>query len=119
MTEEQQIQESIVGHRLRNAQLRRSLVDKGVVLSAQRPVDVHFWAETQRDAAILARALYQKGFLLKLIAPAAGPVDEERWTVEAGALIVPDEILGDTFTAAMIRLAAGCGATYDGWATEA
>jgi hypothetical protein len=98
--------------------LEASLSKKGVDLSQQRPTDVHFWAWSQRDAAVLARDLFKKGFLVKLIAPSPLPDSAERWAIEAGALIVPAEILGEEFTDGMVRLAARCEATYGGWGTE-
>ncbi len=115
---EDQIQESLAKHRQRNAGLKQVLLDKGVNLTEQRPTDVHFWAWSQRDAAVLARELFKKGFLVKLLSPSPAPGDEGRWGIEAGALIVPEQILGDEFTEGMVRLAAQCDAVYDGWGTE-
>jgi regulator of RNase E activity RraB len=115
---EDQIQESLTRHRKRNADLRQVLLGKGVNLTEQRPADVHFWAWTQRDAAVLARELFKKGFLVKLLSPSPTPDDEAKWGIEAGALVVPDQILGDEFTEGMVRLAAQCDSVYDGWGTE-
>ena len=117
MTEDE-ILESIAGHRHRNIQLRQVLSDKQVNLSEQRPTEVHFWAWSERDAAVLAQELYKKGFLVKLLSPAPTPEDEERWNIEAGALIVPEKILGDEFTEKMVRLAAREDSVYDGWMTK-
>jgi hypothetical protein len=36
----------------------------------------------------------------------------------AGALIVPEQILGDEFIEGMVRLAAQCDAVCDGWGTQ-
>ncbi len=112
------VHESLAKHRKRNADLRQVLVGKGVNLSEQCPADIHFWAWSQRDASVLARELFKKGFLVKLLSPSPAPEDEDRWGIEAGALIVPDQILGDDFTEGMVRLAAQCEAVYDGWGTE-
>lgn len=111
-------EEALEKHRKRNADLRRVLLGKGVNLTEQRPTDVHFLTWSQRDAAILARELFKKGFLVKLLYPSPTPDDKARWGIEAGALIVPDQILGDEFTEGMIRLAAQCDGIYDGWGTE-
>lgn len=97
-----QIVQALAGHLQRNALLKQALVDKNVDIDRQRPIDIHFWTPSQHDAAVLARELYKKGFLVKLIASSG---DGNRWSVEAGALIVPEEILGDEFTEAMVRLA--------------
>lgn len=115
---ESQIQESLARHRERNAALKQVLLDKGVSLNEQRPTDVHFWAWSQRDAAVLARELYRRGFLVTLLLPSPESEDEDRWSIEAGALIVPNQILGDDFTEGMLKLAAQCDAVYDGWGTE-
>jgi len=117
MTEDQ-FAEAMAGHRRRNAELKDTLSENGVDLLHRRPIDVHFWAWSQRDAAILGRELYRKGFLVKTIARSRIAGDEESWSVEAGALIVPEEILGEEFTDDMVRLAARCEAVYDGWGTE-
>ena len=117
MTEDQ-ILESIAGHRQRNIQLRQALSDKKVNLSEQRPTDVHFYAWSQSDAAVLARELFKKGFLVKVLSPSPEPGDEELWNIEAGAQVVPEEILGDEFTEGMVRLAARFDSVYDGWGTS-
>lgn len=117
MTEDQ-IFESISRHRERNADLRQVLSGKGVNLSEQRPVDVHFCAWNQRDAAVLSRELIRKDFLVKLLSPSPTSDDEARWAIEAGALVVPDQILGDEFTEGMVKLAAQFDSVYDGWGTE-
>jgi hypothetical protein len=76
MTEEQ-LQESIGAHRECNAPMRQMLSGRGGDLSEQRPIDVHFWAWTQRDAAVLGRELFKKGFLVKLLSPSPTPDDED------------------------------------------
>lgn len=117
MTEDE-ILESIAGHRQRNTQLRQVLSDKQVNLSEQRPTEVHFWAWSERDAAVLAQELYKKGFLVKHISPSPEPGDEKLWSIEAGAQVIPEEILGDEFTEGMVRLAARFDSVYDGWGTS-
>lgn len=112
-----EIQSAIAAHRTRNAELRERLMQNGVGLAERRPVDVHFWANDQHDAALLGRELFKKGFLIKLLAP-THDADDSRWNVEAGALVPPEQILGDQLTEQLVRLAADCGAVYDGWATE-
>ena len=115
---EKRIQESIAGHRQRNVMLRQVLSEKKVNLSEQRPIDVQFWAWSQQDAALLARELYKKGFLVKHISPSPEPGDEKLWSIEAGAQVIPEEILGDEFTEGMVRLAARFDSVYDGWGTS-
>jgi len=116
MTEEE-IQSTISRHRSRNAELRQVLTAKRVSLTHERPVDVHFWAGDQSDAAVLARELYRRGYLVTVIARAAAEQDEERWNVEAGANIAPQKVLSDEFTEELVRLAAAHDSAYDGWGT--
>jgi len=115
---EEEIQTSIDAHRARNTELRKQLTLKTVALSDARPVDVHFWAGDQHDAAMLGRELFKKGFLVKLLAPASDGGRASRWNVDAGALIPPEDILGDRLTERLVRMAADCDAVYDGWGTE-
>jgi regulator of RNase E activity RraB len=114
---EDEIQAAIAGHRARNAELGRVLASKGVELTEKRPVDVHFWADDQHDAALLAKEGFRKGFLVKLLCPSQDSGDG-RWNVEAGALVPPDQVLGDHLTEQLVRIAANCGAVYDGWGTQ-
>lgn len=90
------------------------LEGKSVPLAEERPVDVHFWASSQRAAAVLGRKLYQMGFLVKLIAPIPQG-DKERWSVEAGVRIAPEKMISDELTETLVRLAADDDAEYDGW----
>jgi Regulator of ribonuclease activity B len=116
MTEEQ-IQNTISNHRSRNLHLRQVLLEKAVSLGEARPSDVHFWAAHQKDAALLARELYGRGYLVTVIAHTSDP-DEERWNVEAGARIIPQNALSDEFTEDLVQLAAAYGSMYDGWGTS-
>jgi len=86
-------------------------------LTEERPVDVHFWAWDQTDAANLARELYRRGYLVTVIARADAEQDEECWNVEAGAKIAPQNVLSDEFTEDLVRLAAAHDSAYDGWGT--
>jgi hypothetical protein len=97
----------------RNAALLARLEEKGLDLTKHRPTDVVFLAGTQHDAAVLGRELSQRGFLISLLAPR-----EEKWVLEAGALIVTGEALGEQFTEAMVQLAARHEAHYDGWGCD-
>jgi regulator of RNase E activity RraB len=113
-----EIDSALAAHRARNTELRQLLLTKNVVLSEERPVDVHFWADDRHDAATLARGLFKKGFLVTLLAPSSENATGAGWNVEAGALIAPDQILGERLTEQLVRMAAECNATYDGWGTQ-
>jgi hypothetical protein len=115
---EKAIAKAINGHRERNRELRARFEERKTNLDAPRPIDFHFWAWTQRDAAVLGRSLYQTGFLIKLLAPAPAENDPDRWSVEAGAKIPLTEALSDERTEKLVRLAAKEDAVFDGWGTS-
>ena len=102
-------------HWERNAELRKSLIAQHVTLTEERPIEVFFRAQTQRDAAILARELYRRGFLVTLLAPASTSDAAGGWTVAARVIAPPEEVLGEKFTERMLQLAAEHDAVYDGW----
>jgi hypothetical protein len=72
------------GHENRNEELLRTLQTKGVALDKGRSVEHHFWANSQREAARLARKLYERGFLVLAISPVSTEADSKLWDVEAG-----------------------------------
>ena len=112
-----EIRAEIAEHRARNVELRQVLISEGIELTKKRPFDVHFFADGQHDAALLARELFRERFLVKLLS-ASEETEERCWTVEAIAEVRPDEILGDRLTEHLVRLAANCRAVYDGWGTQ-
>jgi len=65
---EDAITTAVEKHYARNQHLRLEFEQRGVDLDAPRPIEFHFWAWPQRDAAVVARSLYQMGFLVRLIA---------------------------------------------------
>src|SRR5215813_6661528 len=105
-------------HHERNPELRVKFEQKETNLEESRPVEFYFCARSQRDAAVLGRSLYQLGFLIRQIAPAATDDDPERWLVEAGARISLHQALGDELAKKLIDLAAAEDATFDGWGTS-
>ena len=112
------IAQSIAEHRKRNVELRATFENRHVNLEEPRPIDFHFWAWTQRDAAVLGRSLYEIGFLIRLLAPAAAENDPERWALEAGAKISLKEALSDELTERLVTLATREDAVFDGWGTS-
>lgn len=109
------IAQELRGHRQRNRELRAKLEGQKVDLAEPRPVEFHFWAWTQRDAAALGRALYQMGFLVRLLTPAPKPDDADRWSIEAGAKIPLTQALGDELAEKLVKLASAEDAVFDGW----
>ncbi|HEU0124241.1 MAG TPA: ribonuclease E inhibitor RraB [Bryobacteraceae bacterium] len=106
------------GHKERNRKLRVTFAQRNVDLNEPRPIEFHFWAWTQRDAAALGRSLYQMGFLVRLLAPAPIDADPDRWAIESGAKIPLTQALGDELAEKLVKLAAGENAVFDGWGTS-
>jgi regulator of RNase E activity RraB len=114
---ETEIQECISGHRSRNNELRRLLMEKGRSLTEETPIDIHFWGWDQIDAAVLAKELYRRDYLVTVIARSSAAQDEEQWNVEAGAKMSLQKALSDEFTEDLVRFAVGHNCIYDGWGT--
>ena len=112
------IERQLGRHRERNHELKAKFERRQVDLTVARPVEFHFWAWSQRDAAVLGRALFQMGFLIRLLAPAPGPDDPDKWSIEAGAKIPLAQALGDELAEKLINLASAEDAVFDGWGTN-
>ena len=115
--EENGILESIRGHEARNAALLEKLTENGVTLEEARPVDHHFWAPDQNSAALLAKALYERQYLVTAIGPAHEEGQAEVWDVSTQITRSPREAASSSLSEELVRLAAEFGATYDGWGT--
>lgn len=115
---ESQIEEEISGHEARNAALRRVFVEKGVDFGEARLVECHFWTWCKEDAAGLAKALLNRGFLILSQGLAASSNDPSLWSVEAGIKQSIDLTLRREFTDELVRVAAEHSGRYDGWGTS-
>ncbi len=73
MTSEADIEASFEGHAARNEELLKLLREKGVSVNKSRSVEHHCWASDQENAALLAKSLYARGYLVLAICP---PEDE-------------------------------------------
>jgi len=112
------IAKEINGHRERNRELRAKFEERNLDLDEPRPIEFHFWAWSQRDAAVLGSSLYQMGFLVRLLAPAPAENDPDRWSVEAGTKIPLTQALGDELAEKLVKIAAAEDAVFDGWGTS-
>ena len=112
---EKSIHKEISQHGKRNRELRSNFEQKQVDLVEARPIEFQFWARSQRDAAVLARVLYEMGFLIRLLSPTPAAGDPERWAIEAGAKIPLERALGSELTEKLVRLASKEDAIFDGW----
>jgi regulator of RNase E activity RraB len=115
MLNDSEIQESMAGHAERNAELLEHLRKKGVSLDTPQSVEHHFWAEDQQSAALLAKELYGRGYLVLVISPADTEDGSKLWNVEAGIKRTLGEAADSAVTEDLIRLAGRFNATYDGW----
>ena len=106
------------GHDGRNEELLRTLQTRGVALDKARSVEYHFWANSQREAAMLAKELYNRGFLVLAISPVDGADGSQSWNVEAGATHAPAVAASRETSEDLTRLAAQFDAIYDGWGTS-
>jgi len=115
---ERAVTKAIKEHQNRNRALRVHFEERKVSQNRPQPIDFHFWAWTQRDAAVLGKSLYQMGFLIRLLAPAPAATDPDRWSIEAGARIPLKEALSEQLTERLVRLAAQVDSIFDGWGTS-
>jgi regulator of RNase E activity RraB len=113
--EEVEIQESMAGHAERNAALLANLRKKGIRLDTPQSVEHHFWAEDQQSAALLAKELYGRGYLVLAISPADTEDGSKLWNVEAAIKRALSEAADPAVTEELVRLAGRFNATYDGW----
>src|SRR5258708_3670713 len=116
--DERQINGILRGHESRNEELLRALQTKGVALDKGRSVEHHFWANSQREAALLAKELYDRGFLELAISPVSTEDDSKLWDVEAGVQQAPTVAASREISEELTRLAAQFDAVYDGWGTS-
>ena len=118
MTYKSNIEASIEGHTARNRELLDVLREQGVNLGETREIDHHFWASSQTNAALLAKACYERGYLVQFVGPVEDENSSESWSVEARIERTPAEAASAGLTEELVRLAAEFESTYDGWGTE-
>ena len=111
------IRESLRGHEARNAKLLDDLKAKHADLATSRSIDHHFWAPDQRSAALLAKSLYDRGYLVLMISPAETK-DGQLWNVEAGFKRSLVAAASAGVTEELVTLAAQFDAEYDGWGSS-
>jgi Regulator of ribonuclease activity B len=101
--------------RVRNKALLERLRGKHVALDQHRQVQHAFWAATQKSAALLARELYVRGFLILKIAPSDGESPE--WNVEAERKSTALQAASEDTVRELVDLARRFDCVYDGWGT--
>ena len=110
--------DALEGHMKRNAALVKELHDRGADLTVPRSVEHHFWAKSQRDAAMFARELYSKGFLILVLARAQTSDPTYSWNIEAGSQETIENVVSRSRCDELVRLAERWNARYDGWGTR-
>jgi hypothetical protein len=108
--------EALDSHFERNDQRFEQLRALGVDLTALAPILVQFVAPKQMDAAHLAAALRDDGYLVLMLAPEgdeSGP-----WHVDASIEQTPGTAGSDEVTRQLVRLAASFEAEYGGWSVS-
>ena len=93
------------------------LREKGVSVNKSRSVEHHCWASDQENAALLAKSLYARGYLVLAICPPEDENGSKLWNVEARIERTPAEAASPALTEELVRLAAEYDSSYDGWGT--
>jgi hypothetical protein len=112
---ESQIEQAISDHDVRNAELRRGFIEKNVDLDEARTVEFHLWTWSKDDAAGLAKALEDRGFLVVLKHPEPSSSDPSLCKIEATIKQSIELTLRHEFSDELVRVAAGHSGRYEGW----
>jgi regulator of RNase E activity RraB len=115
---EAEIKGIVKGHEERNSELLRTLATRGVSLDDPRSIQHHFWVNTQREASLLARKLYDRHFLVSTISPVKTEDGSTFWNVEAEVEQAASVAASSDTVDELTRLAASFEAIYDGWGTS-
>lgn len=108
------VNESVQRHNLRNAELRKTLLSKGVDLDAPRKCDLHFWADDQAAGSRLMRFLCAQDFVPEVL----NRTEDGDWNVEVATIIPPVIVLTEHFSRYFVEIATLMNCTYDGWGTS-
>jgi regulator of RNase E activity RraB len=89
-----------------------------VALDERRSIEHHFWASSQREAALLGKELYDHGFLVLVISPVNTEDGSIVWNVEAAVEQTPSLAGSRQVSQELTRLGAQFDAVYDGLGTS-
>lgn len=101
----------------RNKALLDLIRSKGASVDQKRFIEHHFWAKGAREAALLAKRLYDQGFLVLAISRVTSD-DSGLWNVEAGIDQTPIQAASLKVIEGLIRTATQFDSVYDGWGTS-
>ena len=113
--DEIEIRRNLEGHAIRNKELQSTLISYGVALDDVQGIEHHFWVNDRMAAALLAKSLYDQGFLILDLSPVIQADGSRTWNVEAHIDQKPTTALSGEFSEQLVRLAARFQAIYDGW----
>ncbi len=116
MTEDD-LKTALDAHQMRNESLVSELRTKKIDLERPRSVELNFWAPNQQSAALLGKALYERGYLILVLAPAKQAQEGRQWNVEVGANLSVNRVVSPEMTRELIELASRQSSEYDGWGT--
>lgn len=117
MTEES-IEDLILAHEARDAELRNVFLEKKADLREPRTIECHFWTWGEQEAQQLAAALKRRGFQILVQRSARIDGDPNRWNLEAAIKQSIDLTMRREFIDELVRLADFYGGLYDGWGTR-
>jgi regulator of RNase E activity RraB len=112
------IQAAMDAHRQRNESLLSELQNRGVDPHVPRSIQLNFWSPDQRSAAFLAKALYERSYLVLVLSPAVNPAPGRQWNLEVGANMAVERAVSGELTRELIELASEQSSEYDGWGTS-
>lgn len=115
---EAEIRAIITGHISRNRELLQTIESNGVSITRERSIDHHFWANSRNEASLLAKELYDQGYLVSVISPVTTTDDSILWNVEATSQQSLVDATNTHLVETLVRLAAKFDAVYDGWGTS-
>jgi regulator of RNase E activity RraB len=117
---EDELLKRIAAHDARNKALLVTLSEHKVALDQPRGVEHHFYARGHRAAVMLAKTLYDQGFLVLVLNRAASGKHWEGdvWNVEAEMTSSPEVAASHETAERLSRLADAHSGEYDGWGTS-
>ena len=113
------VAEQVTGLAARSAEFVAILRERGLDLNAQRQIDLHFVANTERSAKDLMRSLRSEFPGSKIQVSKSEPADSMRppWRVTCVIEAPVSAIVQPPAIEHRVRVATSVGAVHDGWGT--
>lgn len=110
-------EEQLMAHGARNFELRKTLQNYGVEMNSPRLCDLNFDCPDEAGARDLAADLQAFGIASKVKEPFEFGFKKIGWIVAGSKTISPNDLMDESLTGRLIRVAMKNRATYDGWGT--